>query len=259
MSYILKSESEAQRLKDQSAMESFSIENELKDVRILPGSKILDAGCGSGVLCHHLEKKYNGIQIDGCDLDEMSLAYAKKNSIPGRTKYFAHDLQNSPLPNRYDLIINRFVAHHLGMVGMKPVLKNFYDSIRSGGEVCIIDIDGLLVNIATTNSSLMMKILKLKDAFSGDLHIARVLPTLLHEAGFRNISWNIITMDFKGDEKKEEISQWTRRFESALPFYIKVLGSEAKAREFFTEYSNEAMKEHIPLFYNKFIIQAKKG
>ena len=258
MSYILKSKAEAQRLKDQSAMKSFSIEDELNDIQIIPDSKILDAGCGSGVLCHFLEKKFPHAQIEGCDLDELGLAHARRNSTSNRTNYFVHNLQSVPLSRRYDLIINRYVAHHLGSDGMRPVLKNLYNAINPGGKICVIDIDGLMVNLATTNSTLMMKISQLKNEFTGDLHVARVLPTLLHETGFKNISWEITTMDFKGEEKEEEVSLWMRRFESSLPFYIRVFGSEHEARIFFNEFSREALKEHIPLFYNKFVIQAQK-
>ncbi len=259
MNYILKSKTEAQRLTEQSLMESYSLQSELEDLHLSRGTKILDAGCGSGVLCHYLEKKFDGILINGCDIDEESLAFAKSKSMSKNSTYFKHDILNSSLPGKYDIIFNRFVGHHLGKQRMQQVLKNFYEALNPGGKVCIIDIDGLMINLATEEDRLLEKIILVKNKFSGNLHQARIIPSLLSKAGFQNINWKISTIDFKGDEKKQEIDQWQSRFESAINFYIDVFGTESEARYFFKDYLTEARKEEIPLFYNKFIVHGTKA
>jgi hypothetical protein len=65
-------------------------------------------------------------------------------------------------------------------------------------------------------------------------------------------------MDFQGENRKKEVQQWRERFESSLSFYVEVLGSEFEARKFIKEYTHEASIETVPLFYNKFIIEAVK-
>lgn len=258
MSYILKDINEAQRLDDQSLIEQFSLKHELQGIHLEQGTSVLDAGCGSGVLCQYIEQNFHGVSVEGCDLDELSLAYAKKKATQPSTKFFKHDLQNQSLNKKYDYIFNRYVAHHLGIEGMRQILKNLYHALTPGGRLCLIDIDGLFANLSTSKTSLIHQIDKVQNAFAGDLFTARKLPELLHETGLKQIDWKIHVMDFRGREKELEIDQWQKRFESALPFYVNVFGSETAARTFFQEYITEASKENIPLFYNKFVIQAHK-
>lgn len=258
MNYILKAKNEANRLDKQTGMDEFSLETEISSLKFKKGAKILDAGCGSGVACRFLERKFKDVKISGCDLDERSLEHAKLHTLRPSTRFYLHDIVNSPLTEKYDYIFNRYVSHHLGKGRMKKALLNFHQALKNKGKICIVDLDGLFLNIGSCSTALLQDIQKVKIAFSGDLYIGRILPCLLQETGFTNINWTIQTVDFKDQGKHQEVEQWRSRFQSALPFYVTIFGNQNKAKKFFEKYTSEALKSHVPLFYNKFIITAEK-
>jgi len=258
MSYILKAISEGKRLDEQSQMEQFSLENELKGLKLKTTARVLDAGCGSGVLCRFLEEKFPSAHIHGCDLSKDSLEYAKGNTRNKNTKYFLHDISKT-FYETYDCIINRLVGHHLDKEKIKEVIFNFHQSLESGGQLVIIDVDGLFLNLGTLSESLLSRIDQVNKAFTGNLNISRYLPSILDSAGFKNISWKIEAMDFQGESRKQEVNQWKDRFENSKDFYINLFGSEFEASKFFKDYTNEASKENVPLFFNKFIVQGYKA
>jgi cyclopropane fatty-acyl-phospholipid synthase-like methyltransferase len=258
MNYILQGKQEGERLDEQTLIEQFSLDEELKNFKIAKGTKVLDAGCGSGILCRYLENNYQDVQINGCDLSKNSLDYAQTQTKNKSTRYFTHNIVENILPDKYDHIFNRLVAHHLGKENVKRICKHFYQALNPHGQVCIIDTDGIFLNLGTLSSALQEKMYKIKSTFHGDLEVARYIPAILEEVGFKDVSWRIQMMDFQGENKKKEVQQWKERFESSLPFYVNLFGNEFEAKKFFKEYTTEAAKTHVPLFYNKFIITAKK-
>ena len=257
--YILQGEAELERLNEQSQMESYSLEKELSKVNLKRYQKILDAGCGSGVFAEYvLERKIGNVQIDGCDIsklnvDYLNLKYAQQKFI----NFFDADLVNdAPRENHYDFVFNRLVLHHLSRASCIQFLENCKKSLNSNGEILIVDLDGLFMNMGTINEVLMNSMNKVKNAFSGDLNNFRYVPKMLENLGFKRIETCIEVVDFQGEERKREILQWRDRFESSLEFYKNVFGGELLARQFFREYIRE-LEEGAPFFYNKFIIHAK--
>ena len=258
MSYILQGQFEAKRLDDQTNIDQFSIQDEFKGIDIPPGSKVLDAGCGSGILCRFLEEKFPEIEIHGCDQSNQSLKYAQENTKSYSSKYFQHDIVCDQLIEKYDFIFNRLVAHHLGEKQLLRTIEIFYQALNKKGKIHIIDVDGVFLNLGTRSVQLREKMDKVKHAFKGDLQAARLLPSLLHETGFKNISCKIEVMNFQGKNRVLEVEQWKARFASSLSFYREVFGNEFEAKKFFKEYTLEAAKEHVPLFCNKFVVTANK-
>ena len=258
MSYILQGKLEAKRLDDQTNIDQFSIQDEFKGIDIAPGSKVLDAGCGSGILCRFLEEKFPEIEMNGCDQSIQSLNYAQENTKNYTSKYFQHDIVSNPFTEEYDYIFNRLVAHHLGEKQLRSAIKIFYQALNEQGKIHIIDVDGIFLNLGTTSLLLREKMEKVKHAFKGDLQVARLLPSLLHETGFKNISCKIEVMNFQGKNRVLEVEQWKERFASGLSFYREVFGTEFEVKKFFKEYTSEAAKEYVPLFCNKFIVTASK-
>jgi cyclopropane fatty-acyl-phospholipid synthase-like methyltransferase len=258
VSYILQGKFEAKRLDEQTHIDQFSIESEMEGIQIPAGHHVLDAGCGSGILSRYLEAKYPNIKLSGCDLSRDSLAHAEKNKLQNESQFFHHDMVQKQFNEKYDFIFNRLVAHHLSEEGLKMALENFYHALNVNGKIHIIDVDGIFVNLGSPSKSLQNKIEMVKNKFSGNLHAARLIPSYLQHIGFKNISWKIQAMNFEGKNRSLEVAQWKERFESSLPFYEGVFGSEFEARKFFKEYTDEAAKDHIPLFCNKFLITATK-
>jgi SAM-dependent methyltransferase len=258
MQYILQGSREAKRLDKQTSMRQFSLDSELRGISFRPGSKVLDVGCGSGILCRYLEQQFQQIQIFGCDLSQSSLEYAEKSSLRKETHYFLHDFINKPFSEKFDFVFNRLVAHHLTEEKLLKGYRNCHDSLNRGGEICVIDPDGLFLNLGTRNLSLQKFIEKINSMFTGNLKVGRMIPSILKECGFKNVKWRIEVMDFQGEDRKKEVEQWEERFENSLPFYISTLGNELEARRFMELYLEEASRDEIPMFYNKFIVRGMR-
>lgn len=258
MNYILKNRQEPKRLDEQSDALEYSLQRELSRIDMKNVMKVLDAGCGSGVLCRYLEENHPGLDIYGCDISSESLKHCRQNSLKSETSYFEHNFVDHKIDQKFDLIVSRLVFHHLSLVQQKKALKNLWSSLNPEGEICLIDVDGLFLNLGTSNEMLVEQMEVVRSQFGGNVASARYFPAFLRDSGYREISWRIETLDFQGEAKNTEVAQWKQRFESSFEFYVSVFGSEFEARKFLKLYLSEAEKPETTLFYNKFIVTAKK-
>lgn len=95
--------------------------------------KILDAGCGNGVLGKFL-KDYASI-MEGVDLSAEMLDLAREKNI---YDYLYEDDLDSFLPQKkeaYDLIISAAVLVHFS--NLKKILTNFYNALSYNGQLAI--------------------------------------------------------------------------------------------------------------------------
>ena len=249
----MKNPSEAERLSQQSRNEHFLPEKELEFIEVVSGSSVLDAGCGAGDFVQALSRLHKDLVIEGCDIDTDQLAYAKKNSLNG-ISFYEHDLLNQALAKKYDHVFNRLVAHHFNQNTYRKILSNLKGALKVGGRITVIDADGPLSNIGTCNPDLLGYLKTFQEKFTGDVHIARKIPNMLHVLGFHEITWQIIPMDFKGENRKREVEQWEKRITFGMPVYQEMFGSELEAQRFKKIFLKEISQEHTPMFYNKFIV-----
>lgn len=257
MSYVMDSPNEAQRLEEQSKNDFFAPEGELAKIKLKSQGIVLDAGCGSGIFSKAIKHTNPQLEVQGCDIDCKHIGFAKNANTQDVT-FFQHDLLQNQLPQKYDHIFNRYVAHHFNRENYSKILENFHQSLNPEGELTIIDIDGLYSNIGTLSTDLDKLLSKIHAKFHGDLKITRKLPELLHNVGFKEISWQIEVIDFSGHNRESEVLQWESRIDNGFKFYIDILGSEFEATRFKKLYLDQISKKTVPLFYNKFIITAKK-
>ncbi len=71
--------------------------------RLVPGGKVLDVGCGEGVLADHLRpdgyRRYLGL-----DLSETAVAAARRRAVAG-TSFAVADAESWPLLGRFDAVV----------------------------------------------------------------------------------------------------------------------------------------------------------
>jgi len=64
-------------LKQIGAVTKAELELCFREVRLLPGSHILDIGCGAGYISDAVARQYRSF-VTGIDIDEYAIAHAKK-------------------------------------------------------------------------------------------------------------------------------------------------------------------------------------
>jgi ubiquinone/menaquinone biosynthesis C-methylase UbiE len=257
MTYILKSETESKRLSDQFNMECYQNKELIENIEFLAGEKVLDAGCGSGDLCILLSKIKQNLNVFGCDINDLSLEYAKNNG-PKSIQYFSHNFLETPLNEKFDKIFNRFVIHHFKTEDVIKITSNFYDALSANGQLIIIDADSPLINIGTDHSELKQMLAMIQQKFYGELDIIKRVPRILEKVGFQQVSYQIDVIDFQGPLRELEYEQWKQRIQNSFQFYIEVFGSKKMAKDFKYLYLQEITDSNIPVFFNQFTIKANK-
>lgn len=260
MGYVLEHIGEAVRLEKQAKQKGYILEEELKDFKLKSNSKILDAGCGNGLLTRFLRKNFPSTSVSGCDFSELRLHQAATmNRDAGVTgvEFFQCNLETVPQKdNSYDHIISRYVFEHLE--NPQKVMNELYRVCAQGGSVNIIDFDGMFFNLYNDDEVLQMWLSQLQAAFKFDLFIGRKLPTLMHKSGFKNVQWRMECVQFPHGEKSLELQNIIERLEYATPVFLSVFQCEDKVEEFKKHYLTAVEDQSSVLFYNKIIVTGEK-
>ncbi len=83
-------------------------DREFNDINALKGLKILDIGCGGGLVCEPMARM--GASVTGIDADENAITIAKAHSDLG-IDYICGDAQN--LSETYDIVLALEVIEHV--------------------------------------------------------------------------------------------------------------------------------------------------
>jgi len=264
MNYVLESKSEFNRLEHQSGLSGYDYQRELS-LSSLPsiqdGMRVLDAGCGSGIVTRHLAQEYPGCEVEGCDLSEVRVAQARDaaKGLP-RLRFEVQDLARLDYPEaHFDVILCRYVLQHLSAESRSAALTGFLRCLKPGGHLVIIDFDGGFLNLHPQPSPWLQEALwKMETRFPVDLRIGRKLPHLLVMAGFIQTHWRIDVLEWRDEMLAQERLLLDQRILALEPVLTQVLGSASEARRFHGEYLEALDTPGCVLFYNKFIVTGRK-
>ena len=131
----------------------------------LKNIKILDIGCGGGLLCEPLAKL--GAEVVGIDASEKNIKiakiHAKKNNL--KIKYYCSSPENFISNKKFDIILNMEIVEHVKDVNI--FLKESSKFLKKNG----------IMFIATLNKTLKSYIF----AIIGAEYILRWLPIGTHD------------------------------------------------------------------------------
>jgi len=99
------------------------------------GTKILDYGCGVGLLARHLRRCVPGVQIDGFDVSQDSLVRIDKPLLSQGV--FTSEL--SELGNRYDIIVFSNVLHHVRPEERESLVAQTGARLPAGGKFVVFE------------------------------------------------------------------------------------------------------------------------
>ena len=114
--------------------------------RDIKNLKILDVGCGGGIICEPLARL--GAKVTGMDFAPNNIIAAKIHSKKNKLKinYINKDIEKSKLDEKFDIILMFEVLEHLD--DWKKTIKNMKKNLNNNG----------LIIISTINRNLLSKI-----------------------------------------------------------------------------------------------------
>ncbi len=180
---------EGERLEDQArALESLLH----GDVRYAPGSRVLEAGCGTGAQTVALARNSPGARFSGLDISAPSLAQAGERVARAglaNVEFVRGDLADPPFPpGSFDHAFVCFVLEHLP--DPAATLARIGALLRPGGTVTVIEGDhGSALphpDHPAAHAAVACQV-ELQRAAGGDARIGRRLYPLLAAAGFSDV------------------------------------------------------------------------
>lgn len=102
--------------------------------RIIPApGRVLDAGCGSGVLCRLLAD--DGCQVAGVDLLQARVNWCKQFVPEG--EFMLGDLRTCTFPGEFDVVVASEVLEHVAAADRLAALANLARHVKSGGSLVV--------------------------------------------------------------------------------------------------------------------------
>jgi len=112
--------------------------------RNIKNLKILDVGCGGGIICEPLARL--GANVTGIDFAPNNIKaaniHSKKNKL--KIKYIYNDIEKSKLIGKFDLILMFEVLEHLD--NWKKTIKNIKKNLNKNGMIIISTINRNLIS-----------------------------------------------------------------------------------------------------------------
>jgi 2-polyprenyl-3-methyl-5-hydroxy-6-metoxy-1,4-benzoquinol methylase len=108
--------------------------------RLVPKQgRIIDLGCGEGILTNYLAVAEPGREVWGVELNEGRVKFADRG-LPNARFTHANVLKQDLEPA--DAIVMSHMMHHLGSYNEQLVLiKRCYDLLRPGGKLIVAEVD----------------------------------------------------------------------------------------------------------------------
>ena len=159
---------------------------------VAPGERVLDVGCGSGVLTRTLARRVApGGRAIGLDASSALLKVARELAdeagLGGLIEFREGDCRQLPFPDAsFDAVVAATTLSHVPGAGR--ALAEMVRVTRPGGRVGVFDVDGDLTLFAHPDRELTRRIVA---AFSDhgwvNGWLVRGLPTLLADLGIVNV------------------------------------------------------------------------
>lgn len=114
------------------------------EARLKKGASVADVGCGDGWSSVYLAKNFEKVTVDGIDIDEASIAEARRNAeqrgVTDRIRFHACAIEKFEVEAQYDLVTSFECLHDLSY----PVqaLSRMREIANPEGTVFIADMAG---------------------------------------------------------------------------------------------------------------------
>jgi cyclopropane-fatty-acyl-phospholipid synthase len=121
---------------DLDSAQERKLEYVCRKLRLKPGERLLDIGCGWGGLVMYAVKKY-GVTALGITLSEPQVEYAKRRiheeRLEGRCTVDVADYRQLAAPESFDKLVSVGMVEHVGEVTLPTYFKQCWRLLRPGG------------------------------------------------------------------------------------------------------------------------------
>ena len=157
----------------------------LSSADILPGTTVLDIGCGTGTMTIWLKQRYPSVDVIGLDADPaiLEIARTKARRADVEIQFLEANATDIPLPDdAVRSVVSSLFFHHLNTDQKRAVLKEILRVLAPGGELHISDW-GRPANALMRG---LFYIVQLLDGFTTTRDsVEGRLPELIEETGVR--------------------------------------------------------------------------
>ena len=164
----------------------------LELLRIASGDRVLDVGCGSGVVTREIAKRVApGGSVIGLDPSraflDVAREYAREAGLDGVVTLQEGDCRNLAFPDAsFDVVVAATVLAHVP--GAEKALPEMVRVARPGGRVGVFDFDGDGLLIAHPDRALTRRIVA-SHCDNGAVNgwLIRQIPSILSELGLEDV------------------------------------------------------------------------
>jgi ubiquinone/menaquinone biosynthesis C-methylase UbiE len=257
--YLIDSPEEMRRLERQAAI--YGTEDDLAALSLRPRDRVLDAGCGAGVIARTIARAIPQGSVTGLDREARYVEHARRRAAAeglGNAEFLTGDVLELPFENdRFDIVWSK---HLLQWVGRREkALEEFVRVARPGGRVIAANFDGFLLQHYPLDAEVQRMTAQwfdaARDQLGFDNFVGRKLPVMLRDAGLVDV--RVHTMPDRafsglGGDPERSLNQRTQ-MESVFGFSAKVFGSEDAAKDwnerFMRKFDDPNTYWHCTMFY----------
>jgi len=210
--------------------------------RLSPGFKVLDVGCGPGVILREIAELDPTIRATGVEIspDRVRMA-VDKHADTSRISFTAGDAHAMQFPsNSFDFVYSRMLFQYLP--DKQGALAEVVRVCRPGGTVLLQDLDGQLLWHYPESPGVQRAVETVVKALGKtgfDPFVGRKLYRLAQLAGLENLKVDVECYHLiAGEIRPHILEQWKLKLDIAFAQIAQVLGQQGARKQIdcFLEY-----------------------